>query len=199
MAGDYRVLKVDATRRAFEEFIPALIDGLAHAEEPDNAVTAFDEFLQALQRAGRLISLLGQNNDLVALVALILGAAPRLGDMLARQPQLMDGLIDPRFFGAMPDAAGIVGAARGDIERRKFLRGFSRSAAAVRSGKSVPDRRAHPVRHGLRAARQHGLRGCRRRRRADGAHAGERPVRLAAWPRQGSGDGDPGDGQARQP
>jgi [glutamine synthetase] adenylyltransferase / [glutamine synthetase]-adenylyl-L-tyrosine phosphorylase len=46
---------------------------------------------------------LSQNRDLVALVALILGAAPRLGDMLARQPQIMDGLIDPRFFGAMPD------------------------------------------------------------------------------------------------
>ena len=46
---------------------------------------------------------MSQNRDLVALVALILGAAPRLGDMLARQPQIMDGLIDPRFFGAMPD------------------------------------------------------------------------------------------------
>jgi glutamate-ammonia-ligase adenylyltransferase len=103
MSGDYRVLRNEATRRAFEEFVPALIDGLAHAEEPDNAVTAFDRFLQALQRGGRLISLLGQNRELVALVALILGAAPRLGDMLARQPQLMDGLIDPRFFGAMPD------------------------------------------------------------------------------------------------
>jgi glutamate-ammonia-ligase adenylyltransferase len=66
-------------------------------------VTAFDRFLQALQRGGRLISLLSQNRDLVALVALILGAAPRLADMLARQPQIMDGLIDPRFFGAMPD------------------------------------------------------------------------------------------------
>src|SRR6202012_2241205 len=80
-----------------------LIAGLADAEEPDNAVTAFDRFLQALQRGGRLISLLSQNRELVALVALVLGAAPRLGDMLARQPQLMDGLIDPRFFGAMPD------------------------------------------------------------------------------------------------
>src|SRR6185437_1065784 len=55
------------------------------------------------QRGGRLVSLLSQNSDLVALVALILGAAPRLADMLARQPQIMDGLIDPRFFGAMPD------------------------------------------------------------------------------------------------
>jgi glutamate-ammonia-ligase adenylyltransferase len=103
LSGDYRALRVEATRNAFIEFVPGLINGLAHAEEPDNAVTAFDRFLQALQRGGRLISLLSQNPDLVALVALILGAAPRLGDMLARQPQIMDGLIDPRFFGAMPD------------------------------------------------------------------------------------------------
>jgi glutamate-ammonia-ligase adenylyltransferase len=103
IAGDYRVFRTESTRNAFLEFVPALIEGLADAEEPDHAVTAFDQFLQALQRGGRLITLLGQNRDLVALVALVLGAAPRLGDMLARQPQLMDGLIDPRFFGAMPD------------------------------------------------------------------------------------------------
>ncbi len=103
MQGDYRALRVEATRSAFVEFIPGLIDGLAHAEDPDDAVTAFDRFLGALQRGARLISLLSQNRDLVALVAVILGAAPRLGDMLARQPQIMDGLIDPRFFGAMPD------------------------------------------------------------------------------------------------
>jgi [glutamine synthetase] adenylyltransferase / [glutamine synthetase]-adenylyl-L-tyrosine phosphorylase len=109
LTGDYRALRNAATRNAFVEFVPGLIDGLAHAEEPDNAVTAFDRFLQALQRGGRLISLLSQNSDLVALIALILGAAPRLGDTLARQPQIMDGLIDPRFFGAMPDQKELSG------------------------------------------------------------------------------------------
>ncbi|HEY0328037.1 MAG TPA: bifunctional [glutamine synthetase] adenylyltransferase/[glutamine synthetase]-adenylyl-L-tyrosine phosphorylase [Rhodopseudomonas sp.] len=103
MAAEYRVLRVDSTRRAFLEFVPTLIAGLARAEEPDNAVAAFDRLLQALHRGGRLVSLLSQNKELVALVALVLGAAPRLGDMVARQPQIMDGLIDPRFFGAMPD------------------------------------------------------------------------------------------------
>ncbi|CAN5430506.1 bifunctional [glutamine synthetase] adenylyltransferase/[glutamine synthetase]-adenylyl-L-tyrosine phosphorylase [soil metagenome] len=103
LSGDYRVFRVDATRQAFHEFVPDLMRGLSRAEEPDDAVMAFDRFLQALQRGGRLISLLSQNKDLVALVALVLGAAPRLSDMLARQPQIMDGLIDPRFFGAMPD------------------------------------------------------------------------------------------------
>jgi len=109
MAGDYRVFRMESTRNAFVEFVPALIAGLADAEQPDSAVTAFDRFLQALQRGGRLISLLSQNRELVALVALILGAAPRLGDMLARQPQIMDGLIDPRFFGAMPDQRELSG------------------------------------------------------------------------------------------
>jgi glutamate-ammonia-ligase adenylyltransferase len=101
--GGYRAFRSETTRTALADFVPALIDSLARAEEPDRAVVAFDRFLQSLQRGGRLISLLAQNRDLVALVALVLGAAPRLGDMLARQPQLMDGLIDPRFFGAMPD------------------------------------------------------------------------------------------------
>ena len=103
--GDYRVFRVQATRNSFVEFLPSLIAGLANAEDPDNAIVVFDRFLQALQRGGRLFVLLSQNRDLVALVALILGAAPRLSDMLARQPQIMDGLIDPRFFGAMPDKA----------------------------------------------------------------------------------------------
>ena len=63
MIGDFRVFRMESTRNAFVEFVPALIAGLADAEEPDNAVTAFDRFLQALQRGGRLISLLSQNRD----------------------------------------------------------------------------------------------------------------------------------------
>jgi [glutamine synthetase] adenylyltransferase / [glutamine synthetase]-adenylyl-L-tyrosine phosphorylase len=103
LEGGYRVFRVEATRATFVQFLPALIAGLSDAEDPDNAVVVFDRFLQALQSGGRLFALLSQNRDLVSLAALILGAAPRLGDMLTRQPQIMDGLIDPRFFGAMPD------------------------------------------------------------------------------------------------
>ena len=199
MAGDYRALRDEATRNAFVEFIPGLIDGLAHAEEPDDAVTAFDRFLGALQRGGRLISLLSQNRDLVALVALILGAAPRLGDMLARQPQIMDGLIDPRFFGAMPDQKELSARLAGDAAGRGFLRGLPRSPAAVRPGKPVPDRHAHSLRHGVGAAGQHRL--CRRRRghRPHRAWPRHRPVRRAIRPHQGAGDRDPRDGPARQP
>ena len=35
----------------------------------------------------------------------MLGTAPRLADILAQHPQVMDALIDPSFFGALPDEA----------------------------------------------------------------------------------------------
>ena len=65
---------------------------------------SFDRFLAGLQGGARLISLLGRNPDLLALLALTLGTAPRLADLVAQNPQAMDGLIDPAFFGALPDA-----------------------------------------------------------------------------------------------
>ena len=65
----------------------------------------FDHFLANLHGAARLLSLLRQNPELIALIALVLGTAPRLGDTLARHPQVMDALVDPSFFGALPDEA----------------------------------------------------------------------------------------------
>ena len=77
----------------------------ARSANPDAALLAFDRFLAGLQGGGRLFSLLRQNPDLVALIALVLGAAPRLADSLAQFPQVMDAVIDPSFFGALPEDA----------------------------------------------------------------------------------------------
>src|SRR2546430_3941482 len=43
MQGNYRALRNEAAKSAFIEFVPGLIDGLAHAEDPDDAVTAFED------------------------------------------------------------------------------------------------------------------------------------------------------------
>ena len=69
------------------------------------AVIAFDRFLAGLHGGGRLFSLLRQNPDLIALIALVLGTAPRLADSLAQFPEVMDAVIDPSFFGALPEEA----------------------------------------------------------------------------------------------
>ena len=102
LAGQPRGLKGETARTHFATLAPLLIDHIARAENPDAALAAFNRFLGNLHGGARLFALLQQNPDLVALVARVLGAAPRLADTLALHPEVLDPLIDPAFFGALP-------------------------------------------------------------------------------------------------
>src|SRR5262249_61695143 len=88
-----------------EVLLPALLEHLARTDNPNATLVLFDHFLTNLHGPARLLSLLRHNPDLIALIVLVLGIAPRLGDTLARHPHVMDALIDPSFFGALPDDA----------------------------------------------------------------------------------------------
>lgn len=103
LTGGYPALRGEFARTQFTELVPVLLDRLARAENPDSAVNAFDHFIGGLKRGARLFSLLKQNPDMATLVALTLGTAPRLADILARHPEAMDALLEPTFFGALPD------------------------------------------------------------------------------------------------
>jgi len=105
LAGSHRSLKGTVTRQQLAELVPLLVPHFARSANPNGAVLAFDRFLGALQAAGRLLSLLRQNPDLISLFALVLGTAPRLADSLAQFPDVMDAVIDPSFFGALPEEA----------------------------------------------------------------------------------------------
>jgi glutamate-ammonia-ligase adenylyltransferase len=104
-SGHYPALRGEFARTQLAEIVPMLIEQISRGGHREAALTAFDRFLANLHggRGGRLFSLLRQNPDLVALIALILGTAPRLADTLAHYPQVMDALIDPAFFGALPN------------------------------------------------------------------------------------------------
>src|SRR5262245_40572441 len=103
--GAYPALKGDFARAQLAEIVPVLLNHFARSANPDGAVFAFDRFLVGLHGGGRLFSLLRQNPDLIALIALVLGIAPRLADSLAQFPDVMDAVIDPSFFGALPEEA----------------------------------------------------------------------------------------------
>jgi glutamate-ammonia-ligase adenylyltransferase len=111
LSGTYAALRHEGVRAQFAEFVPVLLDRLSRWDNPDAALNAFDLFVAGLQRGGRLFARLKQNPDLVTLVALTLSTAPRLADILARHPEAMDALLEPTFFGALPDedklAAGL--------------------------------------------------------------------------------------------
>jgi [glutamine synthetase] adenylyltransferase / [glutamine synthetase]-adenylyl-L-tyrosine phosphorylase len=100
----YRAVRGEQARKNLTELVPIIVDQFSRAENPDAAFTAFDRFLAGLRAGGRFLSLLRQNPELIQFIALILGAAPRLADILAQHPHVIDPLIDPSFFGALPDA-----------------------------------------------------------------------------------------------
>ncbi len=105
LAGDHRSLRGETARSHLEALLPVLLEQLARTDNANAALVKFDHFLANLRNAARLLSLLRQNPDLIALTAFVLGIAPRLADTLARNPQAMDALVDPSFFGALPDDA----------------------------------------------------------------------------------------------
>lgn len=129
LAGHYPSLRSEFARGQLADLLPVLLDQLSRAGNQDSVLPAFDRFLGGLHSgsSGGLFSLLRQNPDLLALIVLILGTAPRLADTLAHQPQVLDALIDPTFFGTLPDAA-------------KLAAELSRSLAQAESFEDLLDR-----------------------------------------------------------
>ncbi len=102
--GLYRGLRGEQTREILTAMAPAIVGEFAQAEAPDAAFVAFDRFLAGLRTGWRFVSLLRQHPELIRFLALILGVAPRLADILAQTPHVIDPLLEPSFFGALPDA-----------------------------------------------------------------------------------------------
>ncbi len=109
-SGLYRALRGEQARDNLEALVPSILEQFSRAENPDAAIGAFDRFLAGLRAGGRFLSLLRQNPDLIRFIALILGVAPRLADILAMHPHFIDALIDPSFFGTLPDEKRLAAA-----------------------------------------------------------------------------------------
>ncbi len=103
-SGRYRALRGEQARDNLMALVPVILDQFSRAENPDTAFAIFDRFLAGLRAGGRFFSLLRQNPDLIRFVALILGTAPRLADILSQNPHFIDPLVEPRFFVVLPDA-----------------------------------------------------------------------------------------------
>jgi len=125
LSGGAPSLRGGFARAQLGELLPQLLDHFARSGDPDAAVRAFDRFIGALQGGGRLYSLLRQNPELIALITLVLATAPRLADGLAQFPEVMDAVIDPSFFGALPQeaelAAGLARSLRQASSHEDFL------------------------------------------------------------------------------
>ncbi len=101
----YPALRGEHARANLTDLVPLILEQFSRGENPDEVFATFDRFLAGLRAGGRFLSLLRQNPELIRFIALILSVAPRLADILARNSHLVDPLIDPSFFGSLPDEA----------------------------------------------------------------------------------------------
>ncbi len=105
LKGTHRSLKAEAARADLATLAPALVVALARTGNADAAVVACDRFFATLPGGVRLLAALRTHPDLIQLLATILGTAPRLSEIVSHSPSLLDGLLDPAFFGPPPDEA----------------------------------------------------------------------------------------------
>jgi glutamate-ammonia-ligase adenylyltransferase len=101
--GRYPAMRSAAARERLTEITPALLEALAGTDNSDAAFLAFDRFLARLPAGVQLFALLHSNPDLLDLLATILGTAPSLAETVIARPHVLDALIEPAFFGRVPD------------------------------------------------------------------------------------------------
>lgn len=101
-------------REIVTELVPGLLEAFGNSSDPDGALMAFDNALQKMPAAVELFAILKNNDDLRRLFAEILGTAPRLSDIAAHSPHVLDVLVDPEFV----RGGGGIEAARARIAPR---------------------------------------------------------------------------------
>ncbi|WP_284178663.1 bifunctional [glutamine synthetase] adenylyltransferase/[glutamine synthetase]-adenylyl-L-tyrosine phosphorylase [Rhabdaerophilum sp. SD176] len=85
-------------REIVTELVPGLLEAFGKSSDPDGALLAFDNALQRMPAVVELFSILKNNADLRRLFAEILGSAPRLSEIVAQSPHVLDVLVDPEFL-----------------------------------------------------------------------------------------------------
>ena len=104
-SGRYPATRSTRARERLTEFLPVLLDAFGRTAEPDLALATFDRVIAEMPAGVQLFSLLAANPSLLRLIADIMGTAPRLARIIGRAPRLLDAVLDPGFFGAVPTAA----------------------------------------------------------------------------------------------
>ncbi|GAA0783991.1 bifunctional [glutamine synthetase] adenylyltransferase/[glutamine synthetase]-adenylyl-L-tyrosine phosphorylase [Roseibium denhamense] len=125
--GRYPSTRSTKAREILTEMHPALIGALAATDNADAALRAFDAFLAKLPAGVQLFSLLRSNPHLLTLLATAMGAAPRMADTVSKRVHVLDAVLDPAFFGAMPSV-------------REFRVGLDRTLSQARFYEEALDR-----------------------------------------------------------
>ena len=91
-------------REVLTELTPALLVAFSGSGDPDAALAAFDAALAHMLGAVELMSILRSNAPVRELFGDLLGAAPRLAQVVAQRPHVLDAAIDPGRVAAIGES-----------------------------------------------------------------------------------------------
>lgn len=100
--GRYGATRTERARELLTELMPHLLKAFGSTPHADYAFLRFDAFLSRLPAGVQLFSLLRSHTELLSLLAEIMGAAPRLAEMLSQRPGILDAVLYPTFFRPLP-------------------------------------------------------------------------------------------------
>ena len=95
--GRPRATRSERARELLTELTPALLAAFGRQREPEQAMIRFGEILNRMSAGVQFLSVLHRNPRLLDRLALLLGAAPRLADHMARHPSALEGLLAGSF------------------------------------------------------------------------------------------------------
>jgi len=130
-SGRARSLRSPAARTAFEAMLPALLREIASGPDPDRALNRMADIVERLSSGINLYRLLEARPQLARHLALILAHAPPLADMLARRPDLLDGLIDESSFALPPEPEAMAERLRTAMRGEPYDRALDRARRLV--------------------------------------------------------------------
>lgn len=107
----------DRARGLLAELEPLILNALARAASPDEALIQFDRFLSGLPAGVQILSLFSANPRLLDLIAEICAVAPRLADELGRNSRVIDAILATDFFRPLPDADALEAELKGWLAR----------------------------------------------------------------------------------
>ncbi|SPF80690.1 glutamine-synthetase adenylyltransferase [Pseudoprimorskyibacter insulae] len=120
----YPALRSERAVEIFKRLRPEIMTRMAEASRPDEALLAFDGFLEGLPAGVQLFSLFEANPQLVDLLIDIVSVSPDLGRYLARNSGVFDAVIGGDFFSDWPGLTTLVAeltvrlGAEADYERK---------------------------------------------------------------------------------
>ncbi|MEE3100293.1 MAG: bifunctional [glutamine synthetase] adenylyltransferase/[glutamine synthetase]-adenylyl-L-tyrosine phosphorylase, partial [Pseudomonadota bacterium] len=115
--GTIPATRSDRARGLLAELEPLMLDALARAASPDDALIQFDRFLSGLPAGVQILSLFSANPRLLDLIAEICAAAPRLAEELGRNSRVIDAILATDFFRPLPDADALTEELEGWLAR----------------------------------------------------------------------------------